>query len=263
MTSTRRTTLIAIGYVAGFLLLYAGAVALRSDPGRRDWILTSTGPVPLLVSLGVIAMTVAPFAIMFAATPIYLWLSLGWRRPARLENAGGAFVAPAAHGVAAAGGAAALGFLMLSIPVRVAGGINPVALMSLAMCVLCCGWVAACVASVVRGGGRIELHPGGVRSISALGETFVPWEAVAGGPLRGTNWIPMLVGLDRPDLVRRRGLVVRRRSVALLATNLSAVDGRFLADAVGYYLADPAERAAIGTPAGYQRLVAAVSGPRS
>ncbi|WP_238007955.1 hypothetical protein KZZ52_30595 [Dactylosporangium sp. AC04546] len=266
MTLTRRTALIAIGYVAGFLVLWGGAHALNSDPGRRHWLATSDGPLPLVAGLGVVAMNVAPFAVMFAAAPVYLWLSLGWRRPARLDIAGGAFVARPAHGVVVAGGAAALGFLLLSIPVRVAraaDGLTPIVLMSLATCLLCCAWVAVCVAALVRDGGRIELHPGGLRSIGALSETFVPWEAVAAGPLRGMNWMATILGVNRPDLVRRRGLALRSRRAAVLATNLSAVDGRFLAGAVTYYVANPAERAAIGTPAGYRRLVAAISGPRS
>ncbi|GGM54506.1 hypothetical protein ACFFX1_51005 [Dactylosporangium sucinum] len=86
---------------------------------------------------------------------------------------------------------------------------------------------------------------------------------VAQPRLAATDPAGDMLGLDRPDLVRRRGLMLRQRAVALLATNLSAVDGRFLADTVAYYRANPAERAGIGTPAGCRRLVAAVSGPRS
>ncbi|GGM54508.1 hypothetical protein ACFFX1_51010 [Dactylosporangium sucinum] len=248
MILTRRAALIATGAAVGVLLLWVAAGELRHRPDLAR----------------LFSAVVAPSAFALAALALLVWLTFGWRRPARLEVEGGAFVAPAAHVVALTGVVVAASVVLLGVPPAMAGGINPIALIYLPLYSACCAGVVVWVAAIVRDAGRVELHPDGVRGVDAFGETFVPWEAVAAGPLPGSSSAgDFTLGVNGPDLVRRRGLAPRDRHRVRLATHLSAVHRGFLANAVNFYLANPPERAGIGTTGGYERLLAAIGGPRS
>lgn len=76
----------------------------------------------------------------------------------------------------------------------------------------------------------------------------VPWEALAPSQPARPNLRSKSLTLSyaRPDLVRLRGLVWSLRT--------DTVHSWFIADAIRYYLDHPEHRAAIGTPAEYDRL---------
>jgi hypothetical protein len=124
-------------------------------------------------------------------------------------------------------------------------------------------WLLVCSGLVVSAwrGGDVELGVDGVRAVGALGSLTVPWGAfVASRPVRRATR-ESLVLVAEPGMLRRRGLVSGRPLV-----RVDEVDGRFVAHAIRFYVARPAERAGIGTPAGYAELrvalrVAARPGP--
>jgi hypothetical protein len=68
--------------------------------------------------------------------------------------------------------------------------------------------------------------------------------------------LPETLRLDylRPELVRRRGLVLNAKKVFT-----EHVDAQFLAGAIGFYTAHPEHRAGIGTEGGHQRLQQALA----
>jgi hypothetical protein len=68
--------------------------------------------------------------------------------------------------------------------------------------------------------------------------------------------LPQTLRLDyvRPELVRRRGLVLNTKKLFT-----DHVDAQFLAGAIGFYAAHPEHRAAIGTESGHQRLQRALA----
>ncbi|WP_262285839.1 hypothetical protein [Micromonospora sp. MA102] len=98
----------------------------------------------------------------------------------------------------------------------------------------------------------VHLRPEGLWWRTLAGSVRVPWEALAPGyPQRPALYADTLtLTYARPDLVRRRGLVLRPRRLPI-----KTVDAWFISDAIWYYLAHPEHRAAIGTEAEYRRLL--------
>ncbi len=112
--------------------------------------------------------------------------------------------------------------------------------------------VVAAFFRVWRGVG-IELRPDGLRDRAWAGVLIVPWDAmpVVPLPLSTDNRRTLRVRYARPELVRRRGLVVSRRR--LLTEN---VDQRLVARIIRYYTTHPERRPSIGSQAEYDRLIA-------
>ncbi len=99
-------------------------------------------------------------------------------------------------------------------------------------------------------GYTVELTPAGIRSRGPLHRRVLPWEALAAqvGHQAGRVWLVV----DRPHLVLQRGvLVLDSRERPTLAAGRAAP---MLAEAIGWYLAHPADRAGIGAPAECDRL---------
>ncbi|MET7398730.1 hypothetical protein ABZS66_35095 [Dactylosporangium sp. NPDC005572] len=251
MMLTRRTALIVIGAAVGVLLLWVATGELGLRP-RWPW------------DTHVLGTVLAPSAVVLASSVLQLWLLLGWDRPSALETAGEGFVAPAAYVVGVAAVGLVTGVVLLGVPQWLAGGINPITLLYVPLYGAAVVGVAVWITAIVRGAGRIVLRPDGLFWVDALGDTFVPWDAIAAGPLPGASRLGEVdLGIARPDLVGRRGATLRDPARLRLPAHLALVHRRFLANAVNYYLWHPEERAAIGTPAGYERLLAAIGGPRS
>jgi hypothetical protein len=106
----------------------------------------------------------------------------------------------------------------------------------------------------------VELTPEGVIQRMPLFRRTIPWEALApGGPaeLPPPNKRVYLVS-SRPELVTQRGLPLMQgeRERPILTVDRH---GWLVARAIRHYVEHPADRAAIGTPAGYDRLQAALA----
>ncbi|MFG3604500.1 hypothetical protein [Micromonospora chersina] len=116
--------------------------------------------------------------------------------------------------------------------------------------------VVLLLAEAWRGYG-VQLRPHGVRQSWILGSLTVPWEAlpVAQMTLPAERAAALWLAYGEPQLVRRRGIPWRRH--ALRTDN---VDPRFLAAAIHHYVGHPDHRAAIGSQAEYQRLLAELPG---
>ena len=87
---------------------------------------------------------------------------------------------------------------------------------------------------------------------------MVPWDALATGyhsPVRSTARLLTLTHA-RPELVRRRGLVLSRRRIGV-----DSVNAGFAGHAIAIYVANPSHRAAIGTQAEYDNLLRTFSAP--
>ncbi|WP_146604007.1 hypothetical protein [Micromonospora deserti] len=112
--------------------------------------------------------------------------------------------------------------------------------------------VALLVVEAWRGHG-VQFHPHGVRQSSALGSLTVPWEALPTAQIPPgadrPSWLRM--AFTEPQLVRRRGIPWSRK--ALRTDN---VDAGFLAAVIRHYVCHPERRAAIGSQAEYERLLA-------
>ncbi|MEU9510424.1 hypothetical protein AB0D32_29560 [Micromonospora sp. NPDC048170] len=102
-------------------------------------------------------------------------------------------------------------------------------------------------------GYNVALHPHGVRQSWALGSVTVPWEAIPAAQIPPGADRPSRLRLTfaQPQLVRRRGISWGRK--ALRTDN---VDAGFLAAAIGHYVRHGEHRAAIGSQAEYERLLA-------
>ncbi|MFG2053417.1 hypothetical protein ACGFI9_05220 [Micromonospora sp. NPDC048930] len=108
-------------------------------------------------------------------------------------------------------------------------------------------------------GVAVELRPDGVCQRDFAGSLTVPWEALAPGrPARpAVNASALALTYARPDLVRRRGiLVLGRRQL-----RIDNVHPWFIADTIRHYVDHRQHRAAIGEPAEYQRLWQALTSP--
>ncbi|NES31234.1 hypothetical protein GCE86_05780 [Micromonospora terminaliae] len=116
--------------------------------------------------------------------------------------------------------------------------------------------IALLLAEAWRGYG-VQLRPHGVQQSWILGSLTVPWEAlpVAQTTLPAERAAALWLAYAEPQLVRRRGIPWRRH--ALRTDN---VDPRFLAAAIHHYVRHPDHRAAIGSHAEYQRLLAELPG---
>ncbi|RZT80629.1 hypothetical protein EV382_3885 [Micromonospora violae] len=120
-------------------------------------------------------------------------------------------------------------------------------------------WVvlAALMVTWAWRGHGVRLEPFGVRQTWALGSLTVPWAALLAPqvPSAADRRRSLPMRITEPHLVRRRGIP---RGRGALRTDI--VDAGFLAAAIGYYVAHPEHRAAIGGQAEYDRLRAALSG---
>ncbi|WP_422750578.1 hypothetical protein [Micromonospora sp. WMMD1219] len=112
--------------------------------------------------------------------------------------------------------------------------------------------VALLLAEAWRGRG-VQLRPHGVQQSWILGSLTVPWEAlpVAQTAMPAEQAAALRLAYAEPRLVRQRGIPWRRH--ALRTDN---VDSRFLAAAIHHYVRHPDHRAAIGSHAEHQRLLA-------
>lgn len=101
----------------------------------------------------------------------------------------------------------------------------------------------------------VHLRPEGLRWREPTGSVSVPWEAIAPGhpyrPAVRAGTLTLTYG--RPELVRRRGLVLSRRLL-----RIDNVHAWFIADAIRHYVTHPDRRAAIGTEGEYRRLLHAM-----
>lgn len=104
----------------------------------------------------------------------------------------------------------------------------------------------------------VELRPDALLDREVLGTLIVPWEAlpVVPPPDQADRRQTLPVAYGRPELVRRRGLVSSRRIL-----NTGGMSRRFAAEVIRYYVTHPEHRAAIGTRAEYDRLLADVLDP--
>jgi hypothetical protein len=116
--------------------------------------------------------------------------------------------------------------------------------------------VTALVVSFAWQGYAVKLTPAGIWSRAPLHKRLIPWQALAvGGPARPRrNAYRLQLVVERPDLVVQRGwhaMFGTRRCPTLV------VDTHpwFLAAAIRWYAEHPKDRAAIGTPGEYDRLV--------
>lgn len=97
-----------------------------------------------------------------------------------------------------------------------------------------------------------QLLPHGLRASFPFGSFTVPWEALrVPHPTQPANASTVRLHYARPQLVRRRGVPLTRRT--LLA---GSTDARILASAIDHYAAHPEHRKLIGTPGEYERLMA-------
>jgi hypothetical protein len=108
----------------------------------------------------------------------------------------------------------------------------------------------------------LQLTATGLRWDARVFRRNIPWEALApGGPPRPgpADW-KLILATVRPDLVTEaglhRGTGTRQAPVIPLQLKVHPV---FLADAIRWYTEHPEHRAAIGTQAELERLVAALT----
>ena len=113
----------------------------------------------------------------------------------------------------------------------------------------------------------LEIGPSGITFRFVAGGWRAGWETLAPHPPRpphasvpGAFASNLYVPLARPDLVRTWGLgrVLRGRRRIGVPRQLFDVHPWFLDDVIGYYVAHPERRAAIGTEAEYADLLAAL-----
>jgi hypothetical protein len=119
------------------------------------------------------------------------------------------------------------------------------------MLVVAVGLVATMVALLrdIRGGGDLELRPGGLSLPGPLGRIELPWEEVPSGRLkRHRDGDPLVLRVRR-----RSGSLFRRRRVTVHFDRY-AVAPALLTGAIRHYLDHPEHRAAIGTDEEYVRL---------
>jgi hypothetical protein len=101
----------------------------------------------------------------------------------------------------------------------------------------------------------VRLRPDGVLHRGPLGSLFVPWASFdveyPAWPVDNSDRLR----LEYQGPARVRG-IVERRSMTVIN-----VDRGFLARTIQHYVAHPEDRAAIGTDAGYSRLMQALASP--
>jgi hypothetical protein len=98
----------------------------------------------------------------------------------------------------------------------------------------------------------VRLRPDGLLDRQPFGSLFVPWEAFdiehPVGP--GARNSEIALSYQRPDLVRRRGVLVFSRR----AVRIRNVDWTFFAWVIRHYVSYPGHRPAIGSEAELRRL---------
>ncbi|WP_091656299.1 PH domain-containing protein [Micromonospora auratinigra] len=188
-----------------------------------------------------------------------------WRRPARLVDAGAGRrrVPPmagfgwfaAAQVLLGAGILQSFGLDLVrdtQTPTVVGWGFTSIMFLLAAFYLLL---VTGLVVAFFRGDPRIDLTPAGVEIRDLFGRRSVPWAALTPGrPTPPRSGTVLRLRVARPELVRRRGLVFGRAGSPLVTLGWLAAHPGFLADALRHYVDHPAERAAIGTPAGDDAL---------
>lgn len=122
--------------------------------------------------------------------------------------------------------------------------------------------VTAMMVSFAWGGFAVELTPAGISSRGPLHRRLIPWQAVAGLPRPDRNAKLLRLVVDQPQLVVQRGWhgFTGTRQHPTLAVDASAWQ---LAEAIRWYVEHPADRAAIGTRAGHDRLITEVGSAQS
>ncbi len=105
------------------------------------------------------------------------------------------------------------------------------------------------VSSLWRGIG-VELRPDGLHNRDTIGTLIVPWDAAPAVQVPADKRTSLSVTYGRPELVRRRGLLVSRSQLS--AGN---VDRQVAADVIQYYVAHPEHRTAIGFHTEYNRVL--------
>jgi hypothetical protein len=104
-------------------------------------------------------------------------------------------------------------------------------------------------------GAVIELSPAGIRERGLLYRRLIPWEALAADGLFRPPGRPGRVYLTvaYPDRVTQRGWAVGAGTRELPALS-PVTHAHVLAEVIRWYVAEPAERSDIDTPAGRERL---------
>lgn len=238
--------------------------ALIFSAGRTVIVLTGGLPWPGLDK----AVGVAPSLLALVAfVPLGL-SSLGpWRRPARLVGVGpGRLRVPPGQAFRwyAAGQVVLLTALatteidvdLLRDPGAPAGaGHYLLAAVPVVLAAVAGLLIVVFVAAVFDGRPRVDLTPSGVEVRDPFGRRTVPWEALAPGtPLGQSSGSELVLTVTRPELVQRRGFLRGSATAPRLTLTWLRVQPWFLADVLRWYVDHPAERAALGTPAGDERL---------
>ncbi|MCW3843422.1 hypothetical protein ONA70_25275 [Micromonospora yasonensis] len=115
--------------------------------------------------------------------------------------------------------------------------------------------VALLAMAVFTGRPRVDLTPVGVEIWDVSGQRSIPWAAMTPGtPARQGSGNTLRLRVARPELVERRGLVLSPVRAPLVTLGWLPVHPWYLADVLRFYVDHPEERAALGTPAGDERL---------
>jgi hypothetical protein len=124
------------------------------------------------------------------------------------------------------------------------------------------GLVAVTVVTTLRGRPEVVLTPEALLVYGQFGRCRIPWVALRPGlPERGIGRRQLRLTLDRPELAVRQGLGWGRARRPRIPLYYVRVHPWFLADAIRYYVERPERRAAVGTPAEYERLLTAFGVP--
>lgn len=226
-------------------------------------VLTATGVLGpgAGYALGMAQLLLALLAVL----PALLSQGRAWRRPARLVDVGpgrrrvpagpgfGWFVAGQALFVT--GPTVYPAFDLFRDPEAPPG---PRYLLPALTALLVVVWlllVALLAVAAFTGRPRIDLTPVGVEVREAAGRRNIPWDALAAGtPVRQGSGNTLRLRVARPELVERRGLVVSSATAPRVLLGWLLVHPWYLADVLRFYVDHPEERAALGTPAGDERL---------
>ncbi|GAA4570639.1 hypothetical protein GCM10023176_29660 [Micromonospora coerulea] len=226
---------------AALVVAAAWAVAVIRGGIRGSWADGPLGTAPLTLGLS-------------ALVAMALTVGRPWRRPARLV-----LVRPGRLRVPAGSG---FGWYVVAQVMILTGSAVPhldvdplrdvpaVTLAALAALV-----IAVLVAAVFDGRPRVDLTSHGIEARDPTGRRTIPWAALAAGrPLRQPHGHKLVLTVVHPELVEHRGLVRGSATAPLLTLTWLRVQPWFLADALRWYVDHPAERVALGTPDGDERL---------
>lgn len=236
--------------VAAVLIGVAWTVAAALIPARVFWLSAVLHLGPVLVFLAALVAS----ALLSRAKPASF-----------VVRDGVGFVAPASPGFGflVVGEGAMMAFLTGQlIRIWTWGGTDApsfrfwtAAVLSVAV-LLACGLVALLVVTALRGGPRILLTPHAVVQHEWWGRRAIPWDALRPEqPVRQVRGRNVVLIVDRPDLVVRRGPFRPSTTRPWLNMGYLRVHPRFLADAIWFYVSHPQRRDAIGARAEYERLL--------